>query len=211
MASNAAIRPEERPQWWNLRERIFFYLLLFLFVFSLSLAVWGVVATLPWTVYPGEVAFLTGLLGFSLLANRLLFGYAHLNAYLVSLRERRATEHDARVAYARSHAVAVRRFEELTWLGIAVLWLDMLERYRYAYSAVFALLTVIAIVLALDPLGAVTAGTLLEGAFWGAATISLFVFLLEALARWQIDAALEEELEQVAAVAETSPQPETRT
>ena len=154
---------------WSL---VFIFLLVFLFVQLLGLA-------LSWPLFPEDWAFILGLLLFWLLANKLLFGYG----LYISLADRFLA--DAELDEARLRARISQPLEWLRPLALAsllVAWLNELDKYRYTYYAAYLVVALLAILSKFDMLGYNIIGNYLEGAFWGATVVSLFVFALDLVA-----------------------------
>lgn len=186
----------ERETAWRLDRRghILFLLLGAVLALSVLGLVLGLAAAAPVVPLPQEIAFFLGMLVFLLIGNRLLFGYGALAVYLQEVRAGRADSKQDQRAFMRSRAWSVHRSSELTQAGLAVFWAERLDPQRYAFFGLFALLFLTTLVSALDPVTNLITGGYLEGALWGAAVPVLFVFLFEALARWQIDELLAEQV-----------------
>ncbi len=137
----------------------------------------------PWL--PEEVAFILGIALFYLLASQLLFGYGALSQYLEKMAQNQVTQADAEKAYDRSGARRHGLLEEITHYGLATLWLDRFGPYRYAYMGLYLLLAAYVVVTNLDPVTGWLSGSAMEGFFWGATVISIFVFGADLLVRWQ--------------------------
>ncbi len=186
----------ERETAWRLdwRRHLVFALLAAVFALSVAGLAFGLAAAVPVTPLPQEIAFALGLLVFALLGNRLLFGYGFLVSYLQAVHAGRTDPKQDQRAFMRSRAWPVHRAGELTRAGVALFWAERLDPDRYAFFGAFALLLLVTAVTALDPVANLLTGGFLEGAVWGAAVPVFFVFLLEALARWQIDELLAEQV-----------------
>ncbi len=186
----------ERETAWRLdwRRHLVFALLAAVLALSVVGLAFGLAHAVPAVPLPQEIAFALGLLVFALLGNRLLFGYGFLVSYLQAVRAGRTDPKQDQRAFMRSRAWPVHRIGDLTRAGIAVFWAERLDPERYAYFVAFVLLLLVTMVTALDPVASLVAGSYLEGAAWGAAVPAFLVFLLEALARWQIDELLAEQV-----------------
>ncbi len=185
----------ERETAWrvDLRRHLVFLLLALVLAASILALVLGLTTVVPVAPLPQEIAFFLGLLVFTLFGNRLLFGYGLLATYLEAVRAGRGDVKQDHRAFMRSRAWSVHRLGDLTRAGLALFWAERLDPERYAYFGAFLLLLLVTVVTALDPLASLLAGSYLEGAVWGAAVPVLFVFLFEALARWQLDELLAEQ------------------
>ena len=64
-----------------------------------------------------------------------------------------------------------------------MLALKDLDYYRYAYYGVFLLLTLFTLLTKFNLLGDFVIGRYVEGVFWGAATVTFFVWGLEQLSK----------------------------
>ena len=137
----------------------------------------------PWL--PEEVAFVLGAGLSYLMANKLFFGYGSLSNYLNKIAKEEVTEEDKVKAAVKSGAHKRALLEELTHFGIASIWLERYEPYRYAYLGLYLLLGGLVISLNLDLVSGLTTGSIVEGFFWGATLISVFVFAADSIVRWQ--------------------------
>ena len=137
----------------------------------------------PWL--PEEVAFVLGFATFYLLANTLFFGYGNLSAYLDKLAKSELTDADMQKAYEKSGASKHGLIEQLTHYGIATIWLDRYSPYRYTYMGLYLLLAATVLTLNLNLVSGLTTGSILEGLFWGATLVSVFVLAADSVVRWQ--------------------------
>jgi hypothetical protein len=175
-------------------EKVLYWSMLFAIAVFVALLLLDLIIR-PWL--PEEVAYILGFAMFYLFASRLLFGYGYLSVYLDKVAKAEATDVDKQHAYMRSGAHKHGLIEQLTYYGIATIWLDRYEPYRYAYMAVYLLLAILMIVLNLSLVSGLTTGSILEGVFWGATTVSLFVLAADMLVRWQYARAVVEPTYQV--------------
>ena len=137
----------------------------------------------PWL--PQEVAFVLGFALFYLLANRLFFAYGGLSNYLDKVAKDEADEADKQHAFQKSGAAKHGLIEQLTHYGIATIWLEKYEPYRYAYLGLYLLLSGLVLALNLDWVSGLVTGSVLEGLFWGATVVSVFVLAADSVVRWQ--------------------------
>ncbi|HIC99978.1 MAG TPA: hypothetical protein EYP05_01365 [Piscirickettsiaceae bacterium] len=163
-------------------EQVLYWSMLFAVAVFVALLFFNLIVR-PWL--PEEVAFVLGFALFYLLANRLLFGYGHLSAYLDKLAKEAVTEADKRKAYEKSGAHKHGLMEQLTHFGIATIWLDRYEPYRYTYLGIYLAMATLVIVLNLSPISGLITGSVLEGVFWGGTVVSLFVLAADTMVRWQ--------------------------
>ncbi|SIN76760.1 hypothetical protein SAMN05443662_0531 [Sulfurivirga caldicuralii] len=165
----------------------------------------------PWL--PEEVAFVLGFATFYLLANTLFFGYGSLSAYLDKLAKSELTEADRQKAYEKSGASKHGLIEQLTHYGIATIWLDRYSPYRYAYLGLYLLLAASVLTLNLNLVSGLTTGSILEGLFWGATLVSVFVLAADSVVRWQYAHTVAEPVYQTLApalMAAQAPTPEAQ-
>ena len=163
-------------------EQVLYWSMLFAVAVFVALLFFDLIVR-PWL--PEEVAFVLGFALFYLLANRLLFGYGNLSAYLDKVARDEVTDADKLKAYEKSGASKHGLVEQLTHFGIATIWLDRYEPYRYTYLGIYLALATLVIVLNLTPIAGLTTGSILEGVFWGGTVVSLFVLAADMLVRWQ--------------------------
>jgi len=161
----------------------------------------------PWL--PEEVAFVLGFATFYLLANTLFFGYGNLSAYLDKLAKSELTDADKQKAYEKSGASKHGLIEQLTHYGIATIWLDRYSPYRYAYMGLYLLLAAAVLTLNLSLVSGLTTGSILEGLFWGATLVSVFVLAADSVVRWQYAQTVAEPVYQTLAPALLADEPTT--
>jgi len=163
-------------------EKLLFWAMLFamgLFIYLLTLDL------LLRSWLPEKIAFILGAGLFYLMANKLFFGFGHLSYFLDKIAKDEVTEEDKAVAAAKSGADKRALLEDLTHFGIASIWLERYEPYRYAYLGLYLLLGGLVISMNLDLVSGLTTGSMVEGFFWGATLVSVFVFAADAIVRWQ--------------------------
>jgi len=137
----------------------------------------------PWL--PEEVAFVLGI-GFAyLMANKLFFILGYLSAFLNKIALNEVSEEDKLTAMARSGADKRALLEDLTHFGIASIWLDRYESYRYIYLGLYLLLGSLVIVMNLELVASLATGSIVEGFFWGVSLVSVFVFAADVVVHWQ--------------------------
>ncbi|WP_294948146.1 hypothetical protein [Sulfurivirga sp.] len=163
----------EQVLWWSM----LFALAVFVTLLLLDLII------RPWL--PEEVAFVIGFALFYLLGSHLLFGYGALSNFLDKLAQDELEETDLQKAYERSGARKHGLLEQLTRYGLATIWLDRYGPYRYAYLGLYLLLASYVLVTNLDPVTGLVTGSVVEGLFWGATLVSVFVLAADSLVRWQ--------------------------
>jgi hypothetical protein len=138
----------------------------------------------PWK--PEQIAFFFGLGIFYLFANRLLFAYGQLSEFLDKQIKDETTEEDIEKAYHRSGANKTHFLEQLTTAGISLIWLDRNEPYRYTYFGLYLLMVAFVFISNMNLVTGFTVGSILEGFFWGATIVSLFVFAGHLVVSWQV-------------------------
>jgi len=139
-------------------------------------------------VTPEELAFLLGLVGFFLLANPLIFGYAALLNFIAAAEQGRARLEDAWEMLGTPPELRVER-EAAT---LAVLGLRALAPYRYAYYGLLLLLLLLVVTPQLAAPPFAWGGTMI-GLLWGAAVPTVLVFSLEVAASWRLAGLLQKE------------------
>lgn len=167
----------EKIAWWTFW--ITFGFLIFLLFYGLTISFI--------TASSVEIAYLLGLISFLLLGNRLLFGYGWLSNLLDNVLS--VKEVDFLQKEKVKERLEKRNFEpeetlqELSFKALIMLLLKDLDYYRYTYYGIFLLLTLITLMAKLNLLGEFIIGKYIEGVFWGAATITFFVWGLEQLSK----------------------------
>ncbi|WP_456384586.1 hypothetical protein [Persephonella sp.] len=167
----------ERVAWWIFW--IAFGLLLFLLFYGMTL--------IFLTSTSVEFAYLLGLVSFLLIGNRLIFGYgwiAYILDSVISLKQIR-DEHTQKVKEKlQTRAMEPEeKLKELSFKAMIMLLLKDQDYYRYAYYGIFLLLTVLTLLAKFNLLGEFVIGKYLEGVFWGAATVTFFVWGVEQLSK----------------------------
>ncbi len=155
-------------------ERLIWWLSLVLFFLFFLILGLGLVAFL--VAFPEGAAFILGFLGFYLLANRLIFAYGGMLAVLGQIL--RKEEIDKR-ALAGKINQPIEKLEELTESALVALWMAAVDPFRYAYYGIFMLMLLFTILFKLNIFGNALFGAVVEGAFWGSALVTFFVFSLE--------------------------------
>ena len=167
-------------------ERIAWWVFWFSFGFIIAMLFFGFsVAFL--TATSVEIAYLLGLFSFLLLGNRLLFGYgwlANLLDAVISI-DNVLDEYKERLEQrlSQKNIQPVESIKDLTFKSLIILALKDLDYYRYSYYGLFLLLTIFTLLAKFNLLGDIIVGKYIEGVFWGAATATFFVWLLEQLSK----------------------------
>ncbi len=167
----------ERIAWWIFW--ITFGFILFLIFMGISIAF--ITATSV------EFAYILGLLSFLLLGNRLLFGYGWIASILDTvISTKQITERQKDLLKERlekKNYEPLEKLQELSFKALIMIFLKDLDYYRYSYYGIFLLLTLITIMTKFNLLGEFVIGKYIEGVFWGAATVTFFVWGLEQLSK----------------------------
>ena len=161
-------------------ERVVWWVILALLAGGVALALAGVTGWLLLPSYPEEGAFLIGLVGFWLMANRLLFGYGALLTTIDKALKGEALDRGFLESRTRE---PLERLKELAEVSLILMWLRELEHSRYTYYGLFFLLAMLTLLTKLNLLGEMVLGNYLEGTFWGASVITFLVWALEITAR----------------------------
>ena len=167
-------------------ERVAWWIFWLTFAFALVIAFYGVSLAII-TATSVEFAYILGLVSFLLLGNRLLFGYgwiANLLDTVISVKEVTLAQKEAvKKRLEKKNFEPLEKLEELSFKALIMLALKDLDYYRYAYYGVFLLLTLITLLTKFNLLGDLVIGKYVEGVFWGAATVTFFVWGLEQLSK----------------------------
>ena len=175
------MRAETAVQW----SLIFLMALLLFFAFT------GIfISTLTLALTPEGFSFLLGLLGAWLFANKLLFGYG---SFLFTAEAVLNNQEVNREELEKKTNQPKEQIAQLSIVSLMFLWLQSLDYYRYAYYGLFTLFLILMLLTKFNLLGALIVGNYLEGAFWGAAVVTLFVFALEVTANYLMGELLERE------------------
>ncbi|WP_461831907.1 hypothetical protein [Aquifex sp.] len=147
------------------------------------------ISTLVLTLTPEGLAFLFGFLGALVFANKLLFGYG---SFLITAEAFLANKEINRRELSKKTEEPKERTENLSIPSLLMLWLHNLDYYKYAYYGIFTLLLILTFLSKFNLLGSLVIGNYLEGAFWGASVITLFVFALEITSGYLLNKIFEE-------------------
>ncbi|NPB08537.1 MAG: hypothetical protein GXN96_06375 [Aquificae bacterium] len=163
-------------------ESVFQWGLILLLAALLFFAFTGIlVSFLVTALTPEGFAFLLGFIGAWVFANRLLFGYG---SFLITADAILQDREVNREEIEKKTREPKERLEGLSLVSLMALWLQNLDYYRYAYYGLFTLLLILMLLSKFNLLGALIIGDYLEGAFWGAAVVTLFVFAFEITASY---------------------------
>jgi hypothetical protein len=158
---------------------IAFLIVLFLIMFGVAMAIFSST--------PIELTFLLGLVAFGLFANKLLFGYGWITSILDKVISKKEVqqEHleDLRDKLQDKSIQSREVTEYLSFSALIMMMFKDLDYYKYAYYGIFMLLAILTVLTKFNLLGNLIVGKYLEGVFWGAATITFFVWGLEQLAK----------------------------
>lgn len=169
----------ERATWWSVFAVFLIILLLTFFTAYVSLLA---------VTIPEGLAYVTGLVIFFLLGNRLLFGYAGLIITMDHLLKEEELDRERLIEKTKTPLEMVKDLSNLTLIG---LWMKDVDYYRYAYYGIFSLLLLLAL---LSRMKLVEFGNYIEGSFWGAATVTTLVWSLDMTAHYMIGKILEKEV-----------------
>ncbi len=167
-------------------EKIAWWIFWLSFGFVLVLLFYGISITFL-TATSVELAYILGVLSFLLLGNRLLFGYgwiANLLDGVISSKEIQSYDREKlKDRLEKKNFEPEERLRELSFTALVMLALKDLDYYRYAYYGVFLLLAVLTLLAKFNMLGNFVIGRYIEGVFWGASTVTFFVWGLEQLSK----------------------------
>ncbi len=169
----------ERATWWSVFAVFLIILLLTFFTAYVSLLA---------VTIPEGLAYVTGLVIFFLLGNRLLFGYAGLIITMDHLLKEEELDRERLIEKTKTPLEMVKDLSNLTLIG---LWMKDVDYYRYSYYGIFSLLLLLAL---LSRMKLVEFGNYVEGSFWGAATVTTLVWSLDMTAHYMIGKILEKEV-----------------
>ncbi|WP_457643428.1 hypothetical protein [Persephonella sp.] len=165
----------EKIAWWVFWGA--FTLLIAMLFFGLSI--------LFLTATSVEFAYLLGLFSFLILANRLLFGYGWIVNILDRVIEVKKVEDSFRrkIEEKLQNKEPAEHIKDLSFRALLILSFKDLDYYRYAYYGLFLLLVLLTLMAKFNLLGEFVIGKYLEGVFWGAATVTFFVWGVEQLSK----------------------------
>ncbi len=171
-------------------ERVTWWVVFGVFSIVLLSTLFGAYITLFALTIPEGLAFLLGLIVFLLLGNRLLFGYSSLTLTLDAFLSDREIDRRKLMGRAKGPAELTK---ELSILSLILMWMKDLDYYRYAYYSMFSLLLLIAVLTKLNLFGSLSVGNYVEGSFWGACVVTLFVWSLDTISHYLVGEALAKE------------------
>ncbi len=129
--------------------------------------------------HPEFAAFLVGLVGFWLFANRLVFGYGALANMAYALLKGHEPDRETLLSRVRHR---VNKPEEWSTAALLALWQGSLEPFKYAYYLGFFLVFAGAALFELNFFGGPLAAWAAKGLMFGAAIPTLLILSLELLA-----------------------------
>ncbi len=171
-------------------ERIVWWITLILFAALIGLGIFFLAAAVASN--PETAAFVLGLLGFWLFANRLIFGFgqiANFSSSFVEGEELNKEEITQKVAKSPEEA-KVKGLEKLGVAALLAMWRSSLEPFKYAYYLAFFLLFLFAVLFELNVISSLVFGSIVEALTLGAAVPTVLVWGLELLADYYLSKAL---------------------
>jgi len=158
---------------------ISFLIILFLIMFGVAIAIFSST--------PVELTFLLGLVAFGLFANKLLFGYGWIASILDKVISKKEIEKEhmenLRERLQDGNIQSREITDYLSFSTLIMLLFKDLDYYRYTYYGIFMVIALLTVLTKFNLLGDIIVGKYLEGLFWGAATITFFVWGFEQLAK----------------------------
>ena len=146
---------------------------------------------------PETAAFVLGLLGFWLFANRLLFGFGQIAnlASAIAEGEEVDSKEVAKKVAKRPEEAKLRGLEELNAVTLLSMWRGALEPFKYAYYLGFFLVFLLAVLFELNIVSSAVIGPIVIALTLGAAIPTVLVWGLEMLADRYLVKALEKAIE----------------
>ncbi len=178
-------------------ERVVWWIALTLFILSIALGLFVLAVTVASN--PEAAAFVLGLLGFWLFANRLIFGFgqiANLASSFVEGEEVEKEEVAKKVAQSPQEA-KLRGLEELSVAALLAIWRSSLEPFKYAYYLGFFLLFLFALMFELNIISSLVIGPVVEALTLGASIPTVLVWGLELLSGYYLSKALEKAVKEI--------------
>lgn len=164
----------ESVVWW------FWFTLFFMILLNFFTSFFSLLAFIG----PGSLAYFTGLVLFLLLGNRLLFGYAGL---LITMdRFLKEGELDRGKLVKKINA-PLEMVKDISSTALVAMLLKDLDYYRYVFYGIFSLLLIFAL---LSRLKFTELGNYIRGSFWGAATVTFFVWSLDVIVHYLVNRVL---------------------
>ena len=162
-------------------ERVFWWSFFILFLGTLIVGALFLPAAVSSS--PEIAAFLLGLLGFWLFANRLIFGYAQIANAASSLKkgEEIKREEIAQKALKNSKEISLREFSGLESKRLLLLWKGALEPFKYSYYFGFFLVFLLVALLKVGVVSFFEFVPVAEALILGATIPTLAVWSLELL------------------------------
>jgi hypothetical protein len=146
---------------------------------------------------PETAAFVLGLLGFWLFANRLIFGFGQIAnlASSIAQGEEVDSKEVAKKVAKRPEEAKLRGLEELNAVTLLSMWRGALEPFKYAYYLGFFLVFLLAVLFELNIVSSAVIGPIVIALTLGAAIPTVLVWGLEMLADRYLVKALEKTVE----------------
>jgi len=178
-------------------ERIVWWIALILFGIIVALGLFFLAAAVASN--PETAAFVLGLLGFWLFANRLIFGFAQIANLSSSFLqgEEVSKEEVAKKVVKREEEVELKGLKELSVAALLATWRSALEPFKYAYYLGFFLVFLLAVLFELNIISSLLFGPVVEAITLGAAIPTVLVWGLELLADYYLAKALEKGIKEL--------------
>ncbi|WP_457568347.1 hypothetical protein [Desulfurobacterium sp.] len=177
------------------KEKIVWWLLLILFAITVVAAAFGIAALVAIAASnPETAAFLIGLIGFWLFANRLIFGYAGVANTASMFLKGEEISKEKLIAKVKE---PVEKIKEMSIASLLVLWYNSLEPFKYAYYLAFFLVLTFSIILGMNIIVAAPVALVVKALTYGAAIPTLIVWGLELLSGYYIAEVIKKVAEEI--------------
>jgi hypothetical protein len=168
------------------KEKLLWWLIFIPFAGIIFLLILGLISLTTLTfLEPSIGAFLIGVFGFWLFANRLIFGYGEMANLASEYLAGKISEQEAikKGNFPEKTKKPEEEISRLSFLSLITLWQASLEPYRYAFYLGFFVLLILDLVLE----GEIINADMLHALFLGALIPVLLVWSMEHLAGYYVE------------------------
>ncbi|WP_297447065.1 hypothetical protein [Desulfurobacterium sp.] len=166
------------------KEKLVWWLFMIIFGIAIVAAAFGVAALISVAMSsPETAAFLVGLIGFWLFANRLIFGYGGVANAASTFLKGEKIDRETLMAKIKEPA---EKIKEMSIASLLILWYNSLEPFKYAYYLGFFLVLTFAVILGMNIIVAGPVALVVKALTYGAAIPTLIVWGLELLSGYYI-------------------------
>jgi len=168
---------KEKILWWSV------FLSLACLVAFTVLGVVSLAENVFWS--PETFAFVVGLFGFWLFANRLIFGYSGIIEVAKAIIDKREEEVE-KEKIGQKAGVSSENVNEYSLQALLFMWKSYLEPFKFSFFLAFFLILALNLLFELNIITFVSVAPVVKAFFLGSAIPALFVWSLELMATYYV-------------------------